>query len=102
GTIGGLVDRVTYYAVVNAASANLVGLAATAADATATTPVLIDLQGTTPGSGYRLTRSHFKTGDEVVYDDGTGGSALGGLEQLKNYFVVVDANGDLRLAEIGR
>ncbi len=101
GTIGGLTDGVAYFAVVDSGSSNLVGLAASSDDAAAMTPVLIDLTGTAPGTGYRLTRSRFITGDQVVYSNGDGlfgATSIEGLDNRATFFVAIDANGDIQLA----
>lgn len=96
--IGGLDAGVTYFVV--KLDANTIKLAASKADATALTPVTLDLP--TAGTGSQqffkaddkltVTAHGFATGDSVVYVPGAG-AEVGGLDAGTVYYVVaLDAN----------
>jgi hypothetical protein len=96
--IGGLDAGVTYFVV--KLDANTIKLAASKADATAVTPVTLDL--TSAGTGSQnffksddkltVTGHGFATGDSVVYVPGAG-TEVGGLDAGTVYYVVaLDAN----------
>ena len=100
--IGGLVNNQSYYIV--SASASEFKLAATsggtAIDLTAKTKLTFDADGAgvVDYTNNKIVQANtFSDGDEVLYDIG-GGTAIGGLTDATNYFVVSSSASEFSLA----
>ena len=107
--IGGLTDFLSYYVI--KVDQNTIKLAATEADAKATTPKPINFTSQGGGKVHSISRltldttsdriyinQHgFKTGDTVVYSSGNG-TDISGLTTGNTYYVIVDSADAIRIA----
>ncbi len=119
GSVTGLTDGATYYAIVNPSNPNQISLASTYANATASTPTPIHLSPVTgaanslseifqtftasnvdpTGLSIDLPRNVFTTGEAVIYH--ANGGSVGGLTDGGTYYVIVDPNNTGSSAFIG-
>ena len=115
GSVSGLTDGSTYYAVVNPGNSSQIALAASYANATATTPVTIALTSVVgssntlstvfqtfgpasidPGGFYiNLPQNVFSTGQAVVYH--ANGGSVAGLTDGQTYYVVLNPNNPIQV-----
>ena len=117
GSVGGLIDGTTYYAIVDPADSNEISLAATYEDATDSNPIqLSTVTGTDnvlstifqtfgasqvdpTGLSIDLPQNVFTTGQAVIYH--ANGGSVAGLTDGDTYYVIVDPNNTGSSAFIG-